>query len=278
MNKVAVIGIVGDSVFLPVERFHSGGETVEAIGIRREFGGKGFNQAVAAARWGAEVSFLAAVGKGNFSRIQAFLFADGISSVLIEKEGETAFAAIMTDKTGANRVTVYQGVSLERKDVSIFEAKIKDADVLLLNNEVDASVNAYAIELAQKYSTKIILNPAPAKKLPKNMLDKVWLFTPNEHEGAGLENYNNVVQTLGKKGCVLRESGELIPPTNDVAVDTTGAGDTFNGVLAAELAAGHPLAKAVAMAVKASGKSVTNRGAVSSIPYKTEFNEIGGTK
>ncbi len=271
MKKVAVIGIAGQSVFLPVEKFHTGGETVQAESVRFEFGGKGFNQAVAAARWGAEVSFLSAVGESGGKEIAEFLKNENIKAALVEKAEPTAFAAIVTDKTGATRVTVFQGAQLEEKDVFAFEKSIAEADVLLLSNEVREKINAVAAEIAQKNGVKIILNPAPTRSTAKSLLDKIFLFTPNEHEATGLEDYRNVVQTLGRNGCLLKETGEIIPPTKDIAVDTTGAGDTFNGVLAAEIASGSTLYKAAKAAVAASGKSVTRRGAVSSIPY---FHEV----
>lgn len=271
MNKVAVIGIVGNSVFLPVEKFHVGGETVEAESVRFEFGGKGFNQAVAAARFGAEVSFLAAIGTESGEEIANFLAREKIDARLVQKERPTAFAAIVTEKSGANRVTVYQGAQLSSGDVDAFQDKIAKADILLLTNETAEEVNLRAAEIAYRNGVKIILNPAPQRKSDKRLTDKVFLFTPNEHEAEGLESYENVVQTLGKKGCLIRKTGEVIPPTDDVAVDTTGAGDTFNGVLAARLAAGEEIRAAILTAVRASGKSVTRKGAVSSVPYAYEI-------
>lgn len=271
MNKVAVIGIVGNSVFLPVQKFHVGGETVEAESVRFEFGGKGFNQAVAAARMGAEISFLATIGTEYGEDVDKFLRREKIKATLVAKNSPTAFAAIVTDKTGANRVTVYQGPQLTSKDVEAFAEEIKKADYLLLTNETAEEVNLRAAEIAFENGVKIILNPAPQRKSDERLLDKVFLFTPNEHEAEGLENYLNVLQTLGKKGCVYRSTGEIFPPTDDAAVDTTGAGDTFNGALAASLAAGKALRESVLTAVKASGKSVTKKGAVSSIPYEYEI-------
>ncbi len=271
MNKVSVIGIVGNSVFLPVEKFHVGGETVEASDARFELGGKGFNQAVAAARMGAEVSFFAAVGEDSYEKIEAFLKNEGIKAVLVKKDTPTAFAAIVTDRSGANRVTVYQGAQLEASDVEEFKSEIEKSDILLINNEVDESVNIAASEIAEASGVKIILNPAPARKTDKALLDRVYLFTPNEHEAEGLEDYPNVIQTLGKHGCLIKSEDKIIPPTSDKAIDTTGAGDTFNGALAAMVADGKSLDDSVAVAVRASGKSVTRRGAVTSIPYRNEI-------
>ncbi len=271
MSKVAVIGIVGNSVFLPVDHFHVGGETIEANDAKFEYGGKGFNQAVAAARFGSEVSFLGAVGNDGYDGIKAFFDKENIKSYLVKKNTPTAFAAITTDKNGLNRITVFQGAQLLPEDVYGFEEEIKNADVLLINNEVSEQVNIVASEIAEKHGVKIILNPAPERKTEKAILDRVYLFTPNEHEAKGLENYSNVIQTLGGQGCLIKEKNLIVPPTKDKAVDTTGAGDTFNGVLAWGIACGKSIEESVGYAVKASGKSVTKKGAVSSIPY---INEI----
>ena len=278
MSKIAVIGIVGNSVFLPVERFHEGGETVEASDIHFEPGGKGFNQAVAAKRCGVEVSFLAAVGRDSFSGFANFLSREGIKHTLALKDGSGAFAAIVTDKSGNNRVTVYQGAELTVEDVTAFEGEIASADILLINNEVPECVNIEAVRIAKAYGVKCILNPAPARKLDSFILENTFLFTPNEHETLGIENKNNVIVTLGKKGCLIKESGEIIPACNmgDV-VDTTGAGDTFNGVLSAMIAEGKTITESAAIANRIAALGVTRKYAVSSIPSTDEIKTyIGG--
>ncbi len=275
MSRIAVIGIIGNSVFLPVEKFHVGGETVEASSIHFEFGGKGFNQAVAAVRCGAEVSFLAAIGNEYQSEAAAFFENEGIHHTLIKKNGSTAFAAIITDQSGSNHVTVYQGVQLSTDDVTLFEEEIKNADFLLLSNEVNEDVNAKAIAYAKQYGTKIILNPAPARKCSEWILENVDLFTPNEHETLGIENHKNVIITLGKRGCLIKSTGKLIPAVNSgIAVDTTGAGDTFNGTLAAMLADEKNIATAAEIANRVASLGVTRKYAVSSIPSADEIKEI----
>lgn len=272
MRKVAVIGIVGNSVFLPVEKFHVGGETVEAKSVHFELGGKGFNQAVAAARYGANVSFLAAVGADSYDSVKAFLDNENVQATLAKKQENTAFAAIITDKNGSNRVTVYQGAQLSENDVTLFEDAIKNADILLLNNEVIEEVNVKAIEIAKRYGVKVILNPAPARKTCAYVLENVCLFTPNEHETLGLDDKQNVVITLGGEGCLIKSTNAKIPPIPVSAVDTTGAGDTFNGILAACLSENMDIKQAVQRATIGSGISVTRKYAVSSIPTKQEID------
>lgn len=275
MMKVAVIGMVGNSAFMPVERFHVGEETVRAESIHYEMGGKGFNQAIAAARCGASVSFLSAIGNEYERDTVEWLERDGLSHTLVKKDGATAFAAILTDAEGRNHVTVYQGVRLSREDVLLFEDSIAEADVLLLNNEVDESVNLKALECAKKNGVFVILNPAPARAYSKEIIEGVDLFTPNEHELEGIEELDNLVVTLGGRGCLLKQSGVTVPAVNSgTVVDTTGAGDTFNGTLAAMISAGHDLASAAAIANRAASLSVTRRYAAGSIPTADEMKKI----
>ena len=274
MSKIAVIGLVGNSAFLSVDKFHEGGETVHARSVHFEPGGKGYNQAVAAARYGARVSFLGAVGEDGYESIRAFSEAEDIDAILVKKDDATAFATIITNAEGANQVTVYPGARLDAKDVALFERQIAEADVLLINNEVPEAVNIRAVEIAKANGTRIILNPAPARATCQYILDNTSLFTPNEHETEGLEGKTNLIVTLGAKGCLLKESGELVPAVHiGDTVDTTGAGDTFNGVLAVMLAEGATLREAAARASIASGIGVTRRFAATSIPNKEDIEK-----
>ena len=275
MSKIAVIGIVGNSVFLEVEKFHEGGETVESKSVHFELGGKGFNQAVAAARGGAEVSFLAAVGEDSYDSVKAFLENDNIKACLSKKNEQTAFAAIVTDKSGSNHVTVYQGAQLSADDVKCFEEEIASADILLINNEVIEEVNLEAVKIAKKHDVKIVLNPTPARVTDKFILDNVDLFTPNEHELLGIEDKTNVIMTAGKRGCVIKSENITVPAVNVAkVVDTTGAGDTFNGYLCAALAEGKSLREAAEIANLSSSIGVTRKYAVSSIPTKFEIEDF----
>ena len=277
MGKIAIIGIVGNSVFLPVDKFGVGGETVDAKSVHFELGGKGFNQAVAAARSGADVSFCAAVGSDLYDKVASFLENEGIEVCLAKKEASSAFAAIVTDSHGANLVTVYQGVQLEEDDLDAFEETIKSADILLLSNEVDEKINIRAIELAKKYGVKCVLNPAPARENAPYIVENVDLFTPNEHELASVDDRENCIVTLGKRGCLIKKTGETVPAIDvGKVIDTTGAGDTFNGVLCALLARGESEAVAAKAANAVSSLGVTRKYAVSSIPTREEIKEIIG--
>lgn len=276
MSKIAVIGLVGNSVFLPVEKFHEGGETVHALGFHDEWGGKGFNQAIASARYGGQVSYLGAVGKdGSKQKILEFLNSEGVKGVIVEKENaRTPYAVIITDKTGTNHVTVYGGARLEEKDVYLFKEEIESADILLINNEIPQEVNELAVKIATEKGVKVILNPAPSRDLPEEFKDKIWLFTPNEFEYEAIGNRSNAIVTLGGDGCKDVECGVKYACKKVKPIDTTGAGDTFNGVLAVALAEGKERAVAIDEAQTASAISVTKSGVMDSIPTREQIEKF----
>ena len=272
MATIAVIGLVGRSQFFEVPRFHQGGETITASSLFCEWGGKGFNQAVAAARQGADVRFLGAVNAADLAPLQDFCHSESISEFLATRPEPTATAAILTDGTGETRVTVYPGAALCADDIMDFVVDIGRADFLLLNNEVPEAVNLAALEIAKRFGTKIIYNPAPARTLPKEIREAVDIFTPNEFEENELIDIptnSEVVTPLGAKGCRIRSTGEVIPAPKVKAVDSTGAGDTFNAVLAVRLAEGSSLVDACRAAVDAASQSVTRRFVIPSIPYRS---------
>lgn len=272
MSKIAVIGIAGESVFLSVDNFGKTGETVQAKGFHNELGGKGFNQAVAVSRYGTEVSFLCACYQGDVERFTKIAEQNGIKAFFVGKQERSPYAVITTDKNGDNRVCVYRGAELDEKDVDLFAEEIKSADILLINNEVPISVNERAVKIAKENGVKVVLNPAPTRKYNKQFLDKIDLFTPNEHETDGLEEYQNVIVTLGEKGCLIRNENKVIPAEKvQTVVDTTGAGDTFNGVLVTCLANGCDLQIACKTANVASAIKVTRKYILDSIPTKKEI-------
>lgn len=268
--RIAVIGLTGDTVFMGVPRFHTGGETVHAADLHREFGGKGFNQAVAAARQGARVSLLTAIGAEDEDRLRRFLRSEGIDGTLAVRDVPSAHATILTDGTGETRVTVFPGAALEVPDVDRFAESITSADILLLNNEVPEAVNMRAAEIAQGHGVKIVFNPAPARPLPDVLLHAASLFTPNEFEEQMVrEAPGEVVTTFGAAGCRIRSTGEMIEAVDcGKPVDSTGAGDTFTAVLAVHMAEGTDLAGACRAANEAAGRSVTVRYVLPSIPSR----------
>ena len=271
MARIAVVGLVGKSMFFDVPRFHVGGETIAASGYYEEWGGKGFNQAVAASRQDAAVSFLGAVSASDVKAVKDFCAREGVRATLIAKKDPTACAAILTDGSGETRVTVYPGAELEPRDVDGFAGAIATSDILLLGNEVPESVNMAAVEFAARYGVKIVFNPAPARNVPKAIRGAVAVWTPNEFEESAIGDVpGDVVTTLGAKGCRIRSTGEIIPAPIAEAVDSTGAGDTFSAVLAVRLAEGDSLQDACAAANEASAQSVTVKYVMPSLPVVKE--------
>jgi ribokinase len=274
MAKIAVIGICGNSIFMYADHFHEKGETLVADSVFEEIGGKGINQAVAASRMGAEVSFLAAIGDDKDGQTcMEVAKNEGIKGCFCVKQGvRTTFAFILTDRHGENQVTGYHGAELTMEDVLEFESEIAQSDILLLQQEVPCEVNEMAVKLAKKYGVKVILNPAPIRDISDDMAETVFAVTPNEQEKQAIDmkRFRNNITTLGSKGCLVNED-TFIPAIKVKTVDTTGAGDSFNGVLAACLAEGLDIDAACRYAVIASGISVGRRYVLNAIPYREEI-------
>lgn len=274
MPKISVIGICGKSVFMQVDHFHAEGETLSASTVFEEMGGKGINQAIAAARMKAEVAFLAAVGEDSYAKeCEDLLNENNIKPFLCEKKSKaTPLAFILTDKNGSNRVTVHKSAELSPEDVILFKDEIISSDVLLLQQEVPVEVNKEAIKIASENGVRVILNPAPAREIDEEDASKIYLVTPNEQEAQFIKDkpFKNCVATLGEKGCII--NGEtVIPAIKVVPVDTTGAGDTFNGVLAVLIAESKGIEEACRYATCASGLSVTKKYVIGAIPTKEEI-------
>ena len=277
MVKISVIGICGNSIFMYADHFHENGETLVADSVFEEIGGKGVNQAVAAKRMGAEVSFLCAIGDdANGEKSIAAAKENGINAHFKIKKGKaTPFAFILTDKNGENRVTEYKSAELTIEDVISFEEEIAKSDILLLQQEVPSSVNEKAVELADKYGVKVILNPAPIREIPDKIAKKVFMVTPNEQEiqAIDIKRFKNCITTLGKKGCLINGKDSVLG-IEVKAVDTTGAGDTFNGTLAVCIAERMSLKEAAQYAVTSSGISVGRKYVLNAIPYREEIERM----
>ena len=268
-NKFAVVGLGGRSVFMRVPHFHADGETLKAEHSYEEPGGKGYNQAIALAKLGADVSFISAVGNDGYGKVcRADLESRNVRYIEIMKETElSAFAFILVDSNGDNQVTVYEGASslLGREDIEANAVELEDADVLVLQLEVPNEANFAALEKA-KNAIKI-LNPAPAARFDEKYFSLCDWITPNLSEaysifgGSALDELAeritkkgiNAVVTLGAVGALLVCDGktELIPaPQFRNIVNTTGAGDNFNAAFALKIASGDTPSECVRYAVK----------------------------
>ena len=293
-TKITALGLCGNSVFLNVDHFHVPGETVHAQGLYAEPGGKGYNQAVAAARLGGSVCFIGCIGDDADGRAcMEFLRREGITPVpQIHPTVPSAYACILTDKDGENRVTVFQGAAQELTAEFILEqeAVIAESDLLLLNNEYPQECNEAAMALAIKHGVKVVYNPAPARPVSPEFLADCFLVTPNLSESAILigeavtelpalvqrfrsSGIQNAVVTLGGDGAALITPTQAlrIPVRKTRAVDTTGAGDTFTAALSVAVLQGKSLVEAAQWAANAAALSVSRQYVMPGLPTRTQL-------
>lgn len=299
MNRLVVMGSVNADHVLRVPHFPRPGETLTGHSYQVVPGGKGANQAVAAARLGAPVSFIARIGDDAIGQQMRQGFEqDGIdvSAVELDETLPTGIAIIYVSDEGENSI----GISAEANGalspamVKRHEAMIANAHTLLLQLEVPLESVFEAAKLARSHGTRVVLNPAPARPLPAELLALVDLITPNQTEAELLTGVkvtdeasaalavdrfhqmgiSDVMITLGSQGvyCSNARQQQLIPGFRVEAVDTTAAGDTFNGALLAAELAGADFNAAVRFAHGAAALSVTKFGAQSSIPSKIEVD------
>ena len=293
MADVFVVGSINQDFVLSVEHRPEPGETVTDAQLSKGNGGKGANQAAAAALLGASVTLLGRVGDDGLGEpLVGALAEKGVETGLIEAapgwSTGTAFITVTPD--GENAITVAPGAnrSLSRDDVDGASESIGEARVLVAQMEVPPEVVTRAVEVAAEQGTRALVNLAPPTQLPRELLEKLDPLVINEHEAAFLleEKVEGVdgaldaavellalgpksaVITLGKEGAVFSDgkSTEHIPSPEVEVVDTTGAGDAFVGALAAKLARDDPLEDAVAYAVRAGAAAVTKEGAQGALP------------
>ncbi|MDO7881625.1 ribokinase [Antiquaquibacter soli] len=288
MAAVVVVGSANVDQVFRVDRIPEPGETVLSTGFANARGGKGQNQAVAAARAGASTAFIAAIGDDGFGRLTAEgLAEDGIdSSRLRTLDGPTGTALIAVDPRGENTIIVEAGANgrlapLDEADRSVIAA----ASVLVMQLEIPLETVAEAAAAARAGGTTALLNAAPIAELPDALLANLDVLVVNEHEAAHLRSSSGaaeltelvptVVVTLGAEGAELhRRGGDVVrvPAPRVTAVDATGAGDTFCGAFAAALAEGAEAGDAVRFAVTAASLSVQEHGAVPSIPHRAAID------
>ena len=258
------------------------GETVLSHGFSIALGGKGQNQAVAAARAGADTGFIAALGDDAFgASIREGLAADGIGTDGVRAaDGPTGTALIAVDDSGENTIIVEAGANALLELRKADTAAIAAADVLVMQLEIPLEVVTAAARIGKDAATRVLLNAAPIRELPAELLANVDILVVNEHEGAFLARGAAVetlapvvIVTLGAAGAVAYENGTevRVAAPRVSAVDATGAGDTFCGALAALLAEGATLAESLRFAVAAASLSVQKHGAVPSIPTRPEI-------
>ncbi|MFJ5231532.1 ribokinase [Kitasatospora sp. NPDC088391] len=292
MPPVTVVGSVNRDLVLTVEELPSPGETVLARGFAEGPGGKGANQAVAAARLGAAVRLVARVGADGGAVLRA-LAAEGVdvTGVLTVADAATGIASVVVDRAGENTIVVAPGANAALSVGDLPPRLVRaPGEVVLVQHEIAAEVVAAAVLRAGQQGGTVVLNPAPARAVAPEVLAAVDVLVPNLGELAALLGTGRpdgldgarallerselpcgaVVVTLGADGALVKRSGvpglvHLPAPTVD-AVDTVGAGDTFCGALAEALARGTGLLAAAQRAVRAAALAVTGPGAQSSMP------------
>ncbi len=302
MNHIVVVGSLNMDLVVRVPHMPIPGETVLGKEFQNIPGGKGANQAVGAARMGAQVTMIGKVGNDEFGKaLTKNLTNEGvdISHVSVDEKEATGIAMITLDQNGQNSIVVASGanMALKPEDIRTAWKKISDIDVLVMPLEVSLVCVEEAVRLASKSSVKIILNPAPAQKLSDDLLKKVDVLVPNESEtslltGLAVETIEDakvaaknllekgtgaVVLTLGSRGALLIDENQpaiISTPYKVNVVDTTAAGDSFVAALSVGIAERLPLESALRQATAAGALAVTKMGAQPCMPTKKEVNEL----
>ena len=272
MARIAVVGSYGVGQTFVVDRAPGRGETVIGSSARADDGGKGSNQAIGAARLGAGVAFLTAVGEDHFADRALALWADeGVdASAVLRSSLPTMTAAILVEETGDNRIVVVPGAlsALTPDHVDAFMPRIEAADVLLVQLEIPVETALYALECGRRAGVRTILNPAPAPSRP--IAPVTDYVVPNETEApavAGAEA--TTVLTLGGRGA--RIGSEHVAAFPARVVDTTGAGDAFCAAFAVALAEGASDLEAVRWGCAAGAHMVEHEGVVPGLPTRVQL-------
>lgn len=296
--RITVVGSYATGLTMKVERMPNTGETLLGTGYRVDYGGKGSNQAVACARLGAHVSFIARIGTDPFSEMALGLYRDeGIDITHVRQTADalTGVGFIIVEAgSGNNCITIDPGANelLTADDVSRCDTAFHSPAVVLTQLEIPVAAAEAALRCGRERGAITILNPAPVRPLPPSILQLVDVLTPNQSEArvlAGLgpdadvepekaardlirKGVKQVVMTLGESGALIvtANSSTRVPALRMVAVDTTGAGDAFNAGLAMALAGGASLDAAVQFAVVTGGLAVTREGVIPSLPNRDE--------
>ncbi len=298
--RMAVVGSYGVGLTFEVTEFPGPGETVIAPSFRAEHGGKGSNQAVAAARLGADVAFCTVLGDDAYGAEAAAMWRrEGVRATARRITGESTMAgAVLVEASGENRILIAPGAlaAFTASDVRAFAVEIASAAVCLTQLEVPLEVTWEALSIARRHGVTTVLDPAPAQSLPDELLRLVDVLTPNLHEARRLvqedglaaeeaalalarRSGGDIVVTLGGDGCVVATaSGVTHCPAvaASTVVDTTGAGDAFAGALGVRLASGSDLLAAVGFAASAAALAVTRRGVLDGLPYAADLAAYSG--
>ena len=298
MNRIIVIGSSNTDMVIKSKKLPLPGETILGGTFMMNAGGKGANQAVAAARLGGNVTFVTKTGNDMFGTEAVDLFNNehiDTNYIITDIKNPSGVALITVDEHGENSIVVAPGsnATLSAYDIKdkVFDTDI--SDLFMMQLEIPVDTVAFVAEKAAGKGNRVILNPAPARQLPDNLLSCLYLITPNETEAEHLSGIKVIdIDTAGKAAAILREKGvqnviitmgasgayiqtetesKMISVVPVKAIDTTAAGDVFNGALAVALSERMKLEDAIVFANKAASISVTRMGAQASAPYRKEI-------
>jgi ribokinase len=305
MGNVLVVGSSNTDMIVGLDKMPRPGETVLGGKFSMAAGGKGANQAVAAARAGGQVAFVACLGNDMFgqSAIEGFAKDNIDTDYIVRDENESSGVAfIMVSTAGENSIAVASGAnfSLLPEHLAQAEKAFDEADILVLQLETPVDTVKAAARMGKSKQVRVILNPAPAQPLDDELLSQVDIITPNETEteiltGLTVTDETSATQaaailhdkgiaiviiTMGAQGVYYSRggSGRMIPTYKVTPIDTTAAGDTFNGALATALAEGKPIEAAIAFGCAAAALSVTGTGAQPSIPTLGKILQLMGSQ
>ncbi|MEU2731678.1 ribokinase [Streptomyces griseoviridis] len=297
--KIAVVGSYGAGLTMRVPKAPAAGETVSGGTFAPGPGGKGSNQAVAAARLGAEVALLTAVGDDDFGRAAHELWrAEGVDASRVLTAGApTMVGFILVEPSGENRIAIAPGAldELDAAAVEGFRAEIAAADILIVSMEIPEDAVVAALRAGRESGTRTLLNPAPARPLPDACWPLIDVITPNQTEAPvllGLDAEHRLddeelvsalrertggvaLLTRGGQGALVAEASGVtaVPPLRARSVvDTTGAGDSFTAALAVALAEGRPVAEAAGFAAAAGAHTVSVAGVIPALPTRDQLN------
>lgn len=301
MSKIIVIGSSNTDMVIKTSRLPVPGETLLGGTVMMNPGGKGANQAVAAARLRGKVIFVAKTGNDIFGKqCVELLENEGINALYMfsDMNNPSGLALITVDAFGENCIVVASGanMSLSPEDVQQVEKEMQPGDIVLMQLEIPLATVEYVSRIAQEKGLRLILNPAPAQALPPSLMKRLYAITPNRIEaeiisGIKVVDWESaeraakeinqkgveiVIITLGAEGALIMEGGNYhrIPATKVETIDTTAAGDVFNGALCVAIIEGKTIVESVEFACKASALATTQMGAQSSIPYRNEVEKL----
>lgn len=295
-EKIIVIGSMNADLVIHSPQMPNLGETLTGSNFQINAGGKGLNQAVAIAKLGGDVSFLGAVAEdANGELLLNELYNSNVDFKGFKTKESPTGIAMITVVDGNNFIILDAGANAELTPevIESYSDLIAECEYCVMQLEIPVETVLKVCEIANKSCTKIILNPAPYKELPKEVFSKIDFIIPNEHEAHDLtgvypdnegntrkailklkeKGVKNVIITLGERGCVYSVENEIVfkSAIKTNVVDTTSAGDTFIGALVSKLSQNKTLENAVLFATKAAAITVSREGASKSIPYANEI-------